>query len=60
MRKLKLYKSIFIEILETLCTICLYLEIDSRRNHYPYCEHFHSHFEVLKEFSNKLRKRDNK
>ena len=60
MRKLKFYKSILIEILETLCTICLYFEIDSKRNHNPYCEHFHSHFEVLKEFSDKLRKGENK
>lgn len=60
MRKLKLYKSILIEILETLCTICLYFEAESRRNHNPYGIYFHSHFEVLKEFSNKLRKGENK
>lgn len=60
MRKLKFYKSILVEILETLCTICLYMEIESRRNHNPYGVYFCGHFEELKKFSEKIRKGENK
>jgi hypothetical protein len=55
MRKIRLYKNILFEILETLCTICLYLETEGRRNRNPYGVHFHSHFDRLKELSMELK-----
>lgn len=42
-----------IEILETLCTICLYLECDDRYN--PYGRYMKDHFGALKELSIALR-----
>lgn len=56
-RKIFFYKHILIEILETLCTICLYLEHSDYgmggRNHYY--QHFRSHFNTLKSYSEDLR-----
>lgn len=54
-KKIKFYKSLLIEIIETLCTICLYLERDGRHTHNEMCIHMHSHFEELKKFSEELR-----
>lgn len=61
-RKRKIEKEIKIEILETLCTICLYLADDS--NHSPifrrkYYEHFEGHFRKIKDYSMELRGNDN-
>ena len=52
---IKLYKLLLIEIIETLCTICLYLEHDGRYSHNPMTTHMRSHFESLKHFSEFLR-----
>ena len=43
------------EVLETLCSICLYLEIDGHfsRNHYS--RYMGQHFGMLKELSDELR-----
>ena len=55
LKKIRFYKSLLIEIVETLCTICLYLEIEGRRNHNRMmAEHMRSHFECLKGFSEKI------
>jgi len=57
-RRKKIEREIEIEMLETLCTICLYLADDSK--HSPilrgkYYPHFCSHFRNLKEYSCSLR-----
>lgn len=60
MKKLKkrvcFYKAMLVEILETLCSICLYLEADGRYRHNPHGEHMRSHFNMLKGFSTDLRR----
>ena len=55
-KKLRFYKKLLVEILETLCSICLYLELDGRRCRNHYAEYMHSHFNELKKFSEELRK----
>lgn len=53
-RYFSLQRRIQIEILETLCTICLYLRrTDSMSN--PYARYFPSHFDALKALSEELR-----
>lgn len=54
-----LQRRIQIEILETLCTICLYLERDSHYDRNPYGGHFGGHFRVLKDLSTELRDKEN-
>lgn len=55
-KKIRFYKALLVEIIETLCTICLYLERDGRYTHNEASIHMHSHFTVLKGFSDDLRK----
>ena len=55
-KKIRFYKALLIEIIETLCTICLYLEKDGRYTHNEESRHMRGHFTVLKEFSEDLRK----
>ena len=59
-KKIKNYftfkKRMRIEILETLATICVYLESDSRRNQNTHGVFMHGHFKALKELSYELRK----
>ena len=56
-RKIYFYKHVIIEILETLCTICLYLEEQGMRSRpqSKVAHHFTSHFTVLKQYSRDLR-----
>ena len=57
-KRRKLNKQIEAELLETMCTICLYLEADSRHSpilYQRYAPHFDSHFRKLKDYSYKLR-----
>ena len=54
-RYLKLKMLLQHEVLETLCTICLYLEHEGRFNRNPYCKHMGSHFNRLKELSEQVR-----
>lgn len=54
-KKIKFYKAILIEIMETLCSICLYLEKDGRYSHNDEARHMRSHFIVLKNLSEVLR-----
>lgn len=56
-KKIRFYKALLVEIIETLCSICLYLEADGRRNHIPASgELMRDHFCMLKNFSKILRK----
>lgn len=57
-KKIKFYKRLLVEIIETLCTICLYLEIEGRRSHNNMAVHMRGHFDKLKEFSEELRLAD--
>ena len=54
-KKIRFYKMLLIEIIETLCSICLYLESDSRYTHNRHGQLMRSHFAMLKDFSEKLR-----
>ena len=61
-KKLKLlmtYKKAVIEILETLATICLYLDRDSRVTHNRYGQFMMGHFDQLKKHSEELRRGEN-
>ena len=58
-KKIRFYKALLVEIIETLCSICLYLEADGRRNHiYRSDELMRDHFCQLKNFSKALREAD--
>ena len=54
-KKIRFYKSLLIEIVETLCSICLYLERDSRQSRNEVGRYMRSHFEELKIYSYELR-----
>lgn len=54
-KKIKFYKALIIEILETLCSICLFLESEGRINHVPHYVFMHDHFDRLKDFSRVMR-----
>lgn len=47
------------EVLETLATICLYLERDGHYDRNPYREHLDGHFIALKGLSKELRTKEN-
>ncbi len=55
-KKIKFYKNILVEIIETLCSICLYLDSQGRREHNRNAEYMRDHFTRLKGFSEELRK----
>jgi len=57
-KKIRFYRSLLIEIIETLCTICLYFEIDGRYTHNRESQHMIGHFNALKEFSEELRQKE--
>lgn len=57
-RKIKFYKNLLAEIIETLCSICLYLENDGRYTHNEQARHMRSHFNTLKSFSNEIRREE--
>ena len=52
--KIRFYKELLIEVIETLCSICLFLERNARYSRMD-ANHFRSHFNYLKQFSQKLR-----
>ena len=55
-KKIKFYKGLLIEICETLCSICLYLDFEGRnRSRNPHAEYMRSHFNVLKRYSAEMR-----
>lgn len=53
-KKIRFYKILISEILETLCTICLYLEREGRRSQNEMSRNMRGHFNVLKKFSEDL------
>ena len=55
-KKIRFYKGLLIEIIETLCTICLYLDCEGRRDHNLYFPFMKGHFDQLKRYSEELRK----
>jgi len=57
-RKIIFYKSLLVEILETLCSICLYLDFEGTLHHprNPNAIYMRDHFEQLKQASSVLRK----
>lgn len=57
-RKIIFYKSLLFEILETLCSICLYLDFEGTLHHprNPNAIYMRDHFEQLKQASLVLRK----
>lgn len=59
-KKIRFYKALVIEVIETLCSICLYLERDGRYTHNEESRNMRGHFNVLKEFSEDLRKEGKK
>ncbi len=59
LKKIKSYfdlqRRIQIEILETLCSICLWLERDGHSDRNPYSQYMMDHFRALKDLSEELR-----
>lgn len=54
-----LQRRIQMEILETLCTICLWLEHEGERyKTNPYSQYMVSHFRTLKDLSKELRDKE--
>lgn len=54
-----LQRRIQIEMLETLCTICLWLEFDGHYSKNRYSEFLDGHFKCLKDLSKELRDKEN-
>lgn len=52
--KIKFYKSLVFEIIETLCTICMYLENDAHHSHNPQAYHLRNHICALKHLSKEI------
>lgn len=54
-KKIKFYKSLLVELIETICTICLVLLKIASRNHITQGEILYDHFSKLKDYSIELR-----
>ena len=54
----RLKRAIQHEILETLCTICLYLDYEGHYSRNRYAQHMQEHFHRLKELAEDLRGRE--
>ena len=54
-KRLRLYRLAIIEIMETLCSICLYLERDGHFCHNPYAADMYDHTVWLKKLSEELK-----
>ena len=59
-KKIRFYKALLREIIETLCTICLYIEKEGRYTHNEESRHMRGHFIALKDFSEELREERDK
>lgn len=55
-RYLDLQRRIQGEVLETLCSICLFIEHDGHFGRNPYSKYMITHFKYLKDLSEELRK----
>ena len=51
----RIRKEMQVEVLETLATICLYLEAEGRYGHNPKARYMGMHFKSLKQYSEILR-----
>lgn len=51
----KIKKQIQHELLETMASICLYLDYEARKTHNPYGKYMKSHFEGMKHFAEIIR-----
>lgn len=56
MKKIRFYKGLIIELIETLCSICLVLEKLAMRERVREGEYMHDHFCQLKHYSEEMRK----
>lgn len=56
--KIRFYRGLIIEIIETLCTICLFLEYEGRIRNNRMTPHMRSHFNELKIYSGVLRDKE--
>lgn len=54
-KKIRFYKHLVLEVVETLCTICLYLDRESRYSHNQYGRYMLSHFNELKRSSDAMK-----
>ena len=54
-KKVLFYKGLLAEILETLCSICLWLNADRMGRYNPHSIHMHGHFNNLKQAADILR-----
>ena len=54
-QSIRYYKMLLVEIIETLCTICLYLESEGSHTHNRYGMYMIGHFNALKELSTEMR-----
>ena len=54
-RCLELQRLICLEVLETLATICLYLDYDGHHLRNPYSKHMKDHFVELKTYSEQIK-----
>lgn len=59
MKKIKFYKRMLIEVIETLASICLYLDFEGRRNHNKYACYMFDHYRCLTEYRKELRGKKN-
>ena len=55
-KKIRFYKALLAEVIEALCSICLYLERDGHFSHNYASTHMRDHFTVLKKYSEELRR----
>lgn len=59
-KKIKFYKGLLFEITETLCSICLYLDSQGRREHNRNAGYMRGHFNELQKYACELEKDINK
>ena len=59
-KKIKFYKELLFEIIETLSSICLYLDSQGRREHNSNARYMRGHFNELEKYACKLEKDINK
>ena len=57
-KKIKFYRALVFEVIETLCSICMYLDHDARYNRNPCGMYMRSHIDELKKLSIELRSKE--
>lgn len=56
-KKIKFYRGLLIELIETMCTISIVMYKIAQRNHIPEGEYMYSHIRELKGYSEILRRK---